>query len=111
MKNSNKYLEAIEKNICSVCVDSDDNGICSLTEKEICGVKHYFDNILEIVHNSNTDDTYELHAQLRDQICESCKTSIDKDHCNLRDDSNCALDRYFSVIVETIQKVDRGLIS
>ncbi len=110
MKNSNKYIDAITENVCSICVDSDEGGNCTLTNKELCAAKVYLDKIVEIVHNSKTDDIYELNELLRNDVCAECKTSIDKHNCNLRDDANCALDRYFSLIVETIHKVDKSLL-
>ncbi|MBU1098286.1 MAG: hypothetical protein CVV23_02670 [Ignavibacteriae bacterium HGW-Ignavibacteriae-2] len=106
MKNSDKYLKAIKENICSICVDSSEEGECILTEKEICAVEIYLPKIVELIHGSQTDNIFDLHLELRDKICSDCKTSKNKEHCHLRDDSNCALDRYFSIIVDTIQKVD-----
>jgi hypothetical protein len=42
-------------------------------------------------------------------VCSHCRTQDDSGNCNLREDSNCSLDRYFPVIVETIKRVDKKL--
>lgn len=105
-----RYIDAIRKNVCAICVDSDDDGDCTLTTKELCAVEYYLPKILEVVHSIDSEDLAEYHAKLKDTICAECAASDDKDHCYLRDDANCSLDRYFSLIVETIKKVDQGVI-
>jgi hypothetical protein len=105
-----RYIDAIRKNVCSICVDSTDEGECTLSTKELCAVEYYFPKILEVVHSIDSEDLEVYHEKLKDTICAECAASGDKDHCYLRDDANCSLDRYFSIIVETIKKVDAGLI-
>ena len=105
-----RYIDAIRKNVCSICVDSTDEGDCTLTTKELCAVEYYLPKILEVVHNTQSEDINEIHQELRDTVCAECATSEDSEHCYLREDANCSLDRYFSIIVETIQKVDAGVI-
>ena len=100
-----KYLKAIKQNVCSICVDSNEQGGCKLTDKETCAVEYYLPQIVEIISKAETDDTLELHKQLKDTICIDCRND-ENGNCYLRDDANCSLDRYFSLIVETIQKVD-----
>ena len=100
-----KYLDAIRDNVCSICVDSNDRGDCTLTEKELCAVEYYLPNIIEVIHNSDADDIHEYYDELKEKICKHCRGEGDKD-CYLREDSNCALDRYFPLIIETIKKVD-----
>lgn len=107
----NKYIKAIRENICAICVDSDESGKCTLNEKETCAVEFYFPRIIEIIHGSDAEDLEGLREKLRDAVCAECRTQEKDGHCYLREDANCSLDRYFSLIVETIQKVDKGLIT
>ncbi len=102
-----KYLSAIKLNICSICVDSTENGRCRLNEKETCAVELYLPQIIEIVHNSETDDVTVIHTKIKEQICSNCRAQESSGHCYLREDANCSLDRYFPLIIETIQKVDQ----
>ncbi len=108
MNNIDKYSKAIEETICSICVDSTDDGDCTLTHKEKCAVRLFLPSIIDVIHNSSSDDIYELHQELRKKVCAECKASVDEDNCYLREDSNCALDRYFSLIVATVHKIDQA---
>ncbi|MDF1612112.1 MAG: hypothetical protein AB1695_00840 [Stygiobacter sp.] len=105
-----KYYKAIKENICKYCVDSSEDGNCTLNEQEICAVEFYLKKIVKIVHSIDTDEISIYHQKLRDEVCSKCKTSKDE-YCYLREDANCSLDRYFALIVETIKKVDAGLIN
>ena len=101
-----KYKSALQENICSVCIDSDDDGICTLTADETCAVEYFLPQIVDIVKKNNHSRIEELENKLRDEICTGCQASAGRDYCYLREDANCALDRYFAWIVEVIQKVD-----
>ena len=101
-----KYKEAIKENICSVCIDSDDPGFCTLTDDETCAVEYFLPQIVEIVTNNKRSTPAELENLLREEVCTNCQTSSGRDYCYLREDANCALDRYFARIAEVILKVD-----
>lgn len=105
-----KYIEAVRKNICSICVDSSNTGECQLNEKELCAVEQFLPQIVEVIHTTETDE-YEKHYQnLKNKVCKDCRAAEEGGNCYLREDANCSLDRYFHLIVDTIQKVDKGLI-
>ena len=104
-----KYFKAIKQNVCSICVDSSEKGNCTLNAKESCAVELFLPKIIEIVHSSEDEDINQLQNKLRETVCVECKTQ-EGGNCYLREDANCSLDRYFSLIVEIIQKVDAGLI-
>lgn len=101
-----KYKSALKENICSVCIDSDDDGICSMTEDETCAVDYFLPQIVDIVQRNERSKPAELERILRDEVCTGCQASASREYCYLREDANCALDRYFARIVEVIQKVD-----
>ncbi|MCX6173317.1 MAG: hypothetical protein NTZ27_00985 [Ignavibacteriales bacterium] len=105
-----KYLKALKQNVCSICVDSNEKGGCTLNEKETCAVELYLTKIVEVIHSTDDADIKELHNKLRETVCVECRAQ-ESGNCYLREDANCSLDRYFSLIVETIQKVDAGFIS
>lgn len=100
-----KYLEAIRKNVCSICVDSTDEGECTLTKSEICAVEKFLPRIVDVIHNTSEDDLQTYLEELREKVCAECRTNGD-DNCYLREDANCALDRYFPLIVDAIKSVD-----
>ncbi len=105
-----KYLKALKQNVCSICVDSNEKGGCTLNEKESCAVELFLPQILNVIHNTDSDNMQEIHQQLKDTICIECRAQ-ENGNCYLREDANCSLDRYFWSIIETIQKVDAGLIT
>ena len=102
-----EYLEAIRENVCSICVDSSESGICLLTNKEICAVEKYLPGIVDVVHSLQSDSTGEYVNLLRSKICSYCRLQDKSGNCSLREDANCSLDRYFPYIVETIKGIDR----
>jgi hypothetical protein len=101
-----KYLKAVKQNVCSICVDSNELGGCTLTSKETCAVELYLPQIVEIVNNSTHDNLQTIHNRLHDTICGHCRNE-ENGKCFLRDDANCSLDRYFNLIIETIQKASK----
>ena len=102
-----KYIKAIEENVCSICVDSTTEGNCTLNKNELCAVKYYLPKILEVVQGTDTDEIEKYKEQLADIVCKECRNEESEGNCYLREDANCSLDRYFSIIVETIKKVDK----
>src|SRR3989339_316077 len=98
-----KYLKALKQNVCSVCVDSNEKGGCTLNEKESCAVELFLPQILNVIHNTDSDNMQEIHQQLKDTVCVECRAQ-ENGNCYLREDANCSLDRYFWSIIETIQK-------
>ena len=106
MDKMDKYLKAVRDNICSICIDSEGDDGCTLSDKETCAIELFLPKIVEIIHYSSTDDIFALFNELQQKVCKDCKATLDGEYCYLREDSNCALDRYFALIVESIQKVD-----
>ncbi len=106
-----KYLSAIKENICSICVDSTEKGNCTLNEKEVCAVQYFLPQIVDVVHSLDSEYLDDYYNELKDNVCKECRAAESEGNCYLREDSNCSLDRYFSLIVETIKKVDAGQMS
>jgi len=105
-----KYKKAIRENVCEICVDSNEKGFCTMDGEEVCAVQLYLPKIVEIVHNLDTENMEEYYKLMKDQICANCNSLDGKGACYLRDDVNCSIDRYYMIIVDTIKKVDAGLI-
>ena len=55
-----KYLTAVKENICSVCVDSDEAGKCTLTEEEICAVEYFLPQIVDLVRRNPRRKIFDL---------------------------------------------------
>jgi hypothetical protein len=104
-----KYLKAIKQNVCSICVDSNEKGGCTLNEKETCAVELYLPQIIEIVNSLESDDIKEYFNKLHDVVCTKCREK-EEGSCYLREDANCSLDRHFPIIVDVIKKVNKEVI-
>lgn len=104
-----KYLKALKQNVCSICIDSNERGGCTLNVRETCAVELYLPQILDVVHSIDSEDFSSAKELLRNTVCAKCRTQ-ENGNCYLREDANCSLDRYFPLVIDTIQKVDAGLI-
>jgi hypothetical protein len=100
-----EYLKAIKEKVCSICVDSNENGQCKMTDEEFCAVELNINKIVAAVNSVESDRIEDYYEALHDYVCISCKNETDDGYCKLRNDVNCALDRYFPHIVETIRSV------
>ena len=99
-----KYTKAIKDNVCAICVDSDDKGRCTLASDETCAVQRYLPQIVDIIHNSDSDDIQIYKEKVHETICRNCNTQESGGYCHLREDVNCSVDRYFRFIVENNSK-------
>lgn len=99
-----KYLKAIKQNVCSICVDSNERGGCTLNSSEICALELYLPQLVEIIKNNEKEDYSALHFLVHEKICGNCK-SQENGYCKLREDANCSIDRYFNLVVDTIKNV------
>lgn len=101
-----KYIDAVKESICSICVDSKEDGDCKLSENEVCAVEKHLPDLVKLVNETDIEYYDKYYELLREKICGSCRSGSTGKNCYLRDDANCALDRYFPLIVETIRKVE-----
>jgi hypothetical protein len=103
-----KYFKAIKQNVCSICIDSNEKGACTLTQQETCAVELYFPLIVEIIRGIQSENIDEYRSKIHETICIGCRAQDESGNCYLHDDANCSLDRYLPIIVETIKKVELG---
>jgi hypothetical protein len=106
-----KYLKAVKQNICSICVDSNEKGRCTLNEKEACAVELFLPQLVNVIHNNKNEELVKIYKTMKETVCSECLAQDNEGYCYLREDANCSLDRYFYLIVETIQKVDAGILT
>jgi len=103
MPSEQQYWEMIEQAVCRKCVDSDGKGDCLLSRERECAVKHYFPQILEVVNATYSTSIGPYEDQLRSKICGVCVHQSKTGECSIRNDVECALDRYFPLIVQVIE--------
>ena len=105
MENEQKYREEILGRLCPKCIDGDGQGNCLLAHEAECVIRQFFPQVVEAIRSvySTSMDLYE--AALRDKVCSACVQSHGGT-CALRDDVECALDRYFPMVVQTVEELD-----
>jgi nucleotide-binding universal stress UspA family protein len=105
MAYDERYLQAIRQKVCTKCIDRTSSGLCAASTYEACAINRYLPEIIEIVLTTPGTGTEAGIARLRETICSVCHHQSPDGRCDLRDDVECALDRYFPLIVEAIQEV------
>jgi hypothetical protein len=101
-----RYQEAIRKKVCAHCVDLGEDGKCTLTRDQKCGVELYLDQIVPVVQSVRSDKLEDYVTVLRERVCSQCKNQNKDGKCQLRSNADCGLDRFFELIVEAIEEVD-----
>ncbi len=102
-----KYLQALKEKICSICVDSDEKGNCKMTNDECCAIEVFIDKIVNVVLSIESENINDYVNALHQKICIECRGQAE--HCKLREDVNCSLDRYFPLIVEIIRETSKSV--
>lgn len=100
-----QYWQAIQKNICPRCLDGDGDGNCRLPVGEECALKSFLPQIVLTVANVKSDSIEAYVDALRRHVCILCDHQKSDMTCAKRSDLECALDRYFPILVEIIETV------
>lgn len=101
----NPYWESVRMTVCRKCIDGDSKGNCRLPEHELCALREYFPALLETL-SSVKGHALEPYVQaLRTHICIQCSYQTPGGTCRRRETMECALDRYFPLIVEKVESM------
>jgi hypothetical protein len=100
------YENAIRAKVCAVCIDQSSDGTCALTNDTdlICALQSMLPIVVETIRGNPEADSEHLHQALRDNVCKLCRED-ERGNCRLRDEINCALDRYFPLVIETVEEI------
>ncbi len=104
MLTNEEYWRLIEAKICAKCIDGDRSGGCRMEHGLECSLKRYFPQILEVVGSVYGHSIEPYERLLRNKICGICVHQSPDGVCSLRNEVECALDRYFPLIVEVIEE-------
>ncbi len=105
--NLEKYRRAIHNKVCLHCITLGENGRCTLTGVDRCGVELYLEEIVQVVHSIHSPRISDYVEVLRKNICSKCQNQSPDGTCSLRNEAECGLDRYFALVVEAIEEVDQ----
>jgi hypothetical protein len=101
------YWDLIQQRVCSKCIDGDRRGACRIGPERECSLKKYFPQIPDIVSSVQSQSIEPYETKLRNTICAICVHQSPDGVCSVRNDVECALDRYFPLIVEVIEEAQR----
>lgn len=103
------YWDAVQLHVCRRCIDGDSMGKCHLPEGEFCALEEFFPEIVRSV-NSVRSSLLEDHVKaVRAAVCGQCFHQLPNGYCPKRKNQVCSLDRFFPLVVETIEAVQRSL--
>lgn len=110
-----RYLEAIRRRVCSVCIDGIFDGKgqfmhCGLPAGRTCPIETYLPNVIEIVETIESPKIEDYLAVLHEKVCPHCEQTSDG-ICELRLRADCALDRYFILVAGAIEEVQTAQLN
>ena len=104
MTTEQDYWEALQAGICVKCADGDGRGGCRIAAGRDCAMKTHLPQILEAVNSVYSSSIAPYEEQLRKKVCGVCTHQSADGTCRLRTDVECALDRYFPLIVQVLEE-------
>lgn len=93
----------IRDTVCRACIYRTATGGCSFTARQECPILSRVGKIIEIVQTIRSPRMDPYIERLRETICDHCVGQDDKGQCTLRSHCDCALDDYFTMIVELVE--------
>ena len=104
MVSEEEYWDALQSRVCRTCFEADAKGICHISGGSACAIKVHLKKILEVVNSVYSPSIEPYEEALRKKVCAHCTSQSPDGSCNLRQESHCALDRYFPIIVQVIEE-------
>lgn len=100
-----QYWQSIQQKICPRCLDGDGQGNCRLPVGEECALKSFLPQIVMTLENAESGSMDTYISKLRRHVCILCDHQQPDTVCKKRNDLECALDRYYPLVVEIIETV------
>lgn len=102
------YWEPLRQRVCAKCIDGDGKGNCRLPHGEACALEAFLPELVTIVSTVKADSYQKYVEALRATVCAQCDHQV-SGRCNKRETLECALDRYFPVVLEVMETVKEEL--
>jgi hypothetical protein len=103
MTEINRYWGAVQADVCTHCIDSDGKGACRLAGDVECGLSRYFPDVVESVLSVQSNNLGPYVRALRENVCAICEHQSKNGACRVRTEIDCGLDRYYPMVVESIE--------
>ena len=105
-----QYWDVIRQKVCRKCIDGDGKGGCRLPIDESCGLDKFFPEIVQTVSSVRSASVQDYVEALRANICKNCEHQFANGVCKKRDTLECALDRYFPIVIDVIESVKTSAV-
>lgn len=99
------YRHALKERICSRCREVTQKQVCNITGSPECGIEKHLTALVEMVHTVNSNSIFDYVVKMREVICSRC-SRLEQGFCDLDQGPTCAIDKYLSLIIETIEEID-----
>lgn len=101
-----EYAAAVRNRVCPVCLDAVMHGDrfvrCGLPAGRKCPVELYLPQVIDTVESVDSWLMEDYVRVLREKVCAFCANS-EGGVCVLRLQADCALDRYFMLVIDAIE--------
>lgn len=109
MAKHKDYLDAIQRHVCSVCIDgifqNDCEWVrCGLPDDRVCPIERHLPQVIEIVESIDSPWMEDYIGSLREKVCSNCEQT-EAGNCDFRLKADCALDTYFMLVAGAIEEV------
>lgn len=101
----NPYWESVRMTVCRKCIDGDNNGNCRLPHDELCMLEQRFPTLLELLSDVKSHSMEPYVKILRNTVCSRCDEQSEDGSCEKRDKLECALDRYYPLVIEKVHSM------
>jgi len=106
---SERITDRVKEQICKVCIYETAGGGCGLRADLDCPILSRVSQIVDVVKDVDEEHIGPYVDKLRTVVCSDCHMENDAGHCSMREHADCALDDYFTLIVQIVEEeLERG---
>lgn len=96
--------QVLHRRICSVCIDQNVDGSCTLRDEDKCALFSQFPKVAKAVSRVYSDSIDDYVDAIREDVCSECANQDGSGVCKVRNEIRCVLDRYLLLIVEAMEE-------
>jgi len=101
-----EFLSEVKLRVCSLCSKTGADGQCTITGTKSCTGERHLPKIIQVANMINSNNVDDYVSAFREHVCRDCRKDGDT-HCTVRESDACGLDKYFPIVVEAIEAVQR----
>jgi hypothetical protein len=103
MTTRERIESQLRERVCANCYALTRSGECNLRNSQQCPLFAHLDQVIELVSGVRDYSLDPYQDRIRSILCTHC-TQRPNGHCERRDRLDCALEVYFPLIVEIVEK-------